>query len=369
MGGSMRTKNLLNGKPEGGFRRWRRGTFAPLALGAWLAAVLPSFGLAFAVFAAAGMAAAGCDNLTGVDNRYDEAASAEAAAEAGGSVTGGAGGITAFSAAAFKTINVKFEVLNGGLGLIKSCGIVSNQDDRYLVYDGAICANDFTVTIMVPASDEYLNVRWRGNDIGQDVVVRGKMKAESCTVEVDFKLIGYPDTKNLYDVRRGYVTLGDNKTEFYYDWEDAYGRAVHKGVYGSPGFPGTKKVNIKFEILNGGSGLFWSKALISTPDDSLVIGDLASCSNDFRMSIEPPDTVQYLNIRWLGAAAFDTFTVLRAKLNCADAGTVTKTVKIDYNGYKSLKTKNLYDVEVGGKSGSLMDDWDRTRTKALKDVY
>jgi len=55
-----KTQSLLKGKPEGGFLR--------------LAALLPSFSMAPAVIAAAGMVLAECDNLTSAGNGYDGAA-------------------------------------------------------------------------------------------------------------------------------------------------------------------------------------------------------------------------------------------------------------------------------------------------------
>jgi len=147
----------------------------------------------FAVFAAAGMVPAGCDSPAGVGNGYDETASAEE--------SGSAGGTTALSASGTKTIKVKFEVLNGGGGLFRNGGSVSTQDDSCLVKDGKAFSRDFTIKITVPASDEYLNVRWQGDDCWQpDTYVKAKMKAKSGTITLDYNGPGKVATKNLYDV-------------------------------------------------------------------------------------------------------------------------------------------------------------------------
>jgi len=167
---------------------------------------------ALAVFAAAGMVLAGCDNLAGSGSGKDEAAFAETTA------TESAGGTIAGSATGTKTVKVKFEVKNGG----SNAGIVSTQDDSYLVYGRDIfnAGNDYTITITVPASDEYLNIRWKGLGafLVDNTYLKAKMKAESGTITLDYNGVGKVATKNLYDV---YVT-----TTYSQDWEDAEKRAV-----------------------------------------------------------------------------------------------------------------------------------------------
>jgi len=61
-----------------------------------------------------------------------------------------------------KTIRVKFEVKNGGDLLLGSEGIISTQDDTYLVRDHDAFANDFTITI--PKSD---NNEWFYTDFAK----------------------------------------------------------------------------------------------------------------------------------------------------------------------------------------------------------
>jgi len=84
---------------------------------------------ALAVFAAAGMMAAGCDSPAG-SGAGDEAVSAGITAP----MPDGAVGVADSDTAAVKTIKVKFEVLNGGIGLLHTYGIISTQDGSYLVY-------------------------------------------------------------------------------------------------------------------------------------------------------------------------------------------------------------------------------------------
>jgi len=153
--------------------------------------------LVIAVFAAGGMILSGCDSPAGAGSG-DEAVSEDICAP----VTGSASGTTAGSAAGTKKIKVKFEVGNGGLGLYKSAGIVSTQDDSYLVYDSNIFSWDFTITITVPANDEYLNIRWKGFEgLRLHTFVKAKMKAESGTITLKYNGYKKVVTNNLYDVR------------------------------------------------------------------------------------------------------------------------------------------------------------------------
>jgi len=197
----MRTNNLLKGKPESGFPG--------------LAAVLLSFGLALA--AAGGMVLAGCDSPAGVGNGNDEAVSGEAS----GIVLNSAGEGTTK-----KPIAVHFVPH----GISNSNGIVSTQDDSYLVYDGSPTPADFTIAIKVPADDEYLNIRWKGFSafFSTDIYLKAKMKAESDFIRLDYKAPENIDvaTKNLYDVHIESKRKGNEAPELYYDWENAKKRAV-----------------------------------------------------------------------------------------------------------------------------------------------
>jgi len=104
-----------------------------------------------------------------------------------------------------REITVRFEVLNGGWGLTKSYGIVSTQDDSYLLINNGVSSGDYDITIPVSPGDEYLNIRWKGKTVEGDTVLKAKMKAESGTITVDYQ--GYNDimqpsvaVNNLYDV-------------------------------------------------------------------------------------------------------------------------------------------------------------------------
>jgi len=137
---------------------------------------------AFAVFAAAGMVLAGCESLAGVGSG-DEAVFAEASALAPDS----AGAPLVAGAAGTKTIKVKFEVKNGGWGLSKSEGMLKTLDKSSVVYACNAFANDYTITITVPASDEYVWVHWKGTVFYlQPVYVKAKMKAVSGTITLDY---------------------------------------------------------------------------------------------------------------------------------------------------------------------------------------
>jgi len=174
----------------------------------------------FAVFAAAGMILAGCDSPAGSGNG-DEGASGVTSAP-----VHSAGGAAERDAAAVKKIQVRFKV---NAGLCKNGGIVSTQDDSYLVYyPELIGSSHFTIPVNVPASDEYLNIRWRCADWlkKDDTFVKAKMKAEGGTVTLNYKGAGKVDAKNLYDVQVDYCRADNRQLNgLYDDWKDAVKRA------------------------------------------------------------------------------------------------------------------------------------------------
>jgi len=190
----MRTQNLFNGKPEGGFYG--------------LAAVLLSFGLAFAVFAAGGMVLAGCDNLAGagtgdesafgaeVDSAEVESAEAEAAAPEDGSAGG-----PSLAASGAKTIKIKFNVKNGGSGLWNTEGMIATWDNSKIVYNKAICANDYTITITVPEADDWVNVYWKvwaADFFEHRFYLVALAEAKSGTIVLDYNGVDYhKDTKEF----------------------------------------------------------------------------------------------------------------------------------------------------------------------------
>jgi len=151
----MRTKNLLMRKPEGGF--------------CGLAAVLLSFGLAFALFTAGGMVLAGCDSPAGVGNGNDEAVSGEASAsghESAG-VDNAHGLLSGAEASDSETVtyHFKFTVSNGGLGLIYTRGIVSDAADSILVKAKSSFSTDYVITIKAPKDTPYFIIRWSGTEL------------------------------------------------------------------------------------------------------------------------------------------------------------------------------------------------------------
>jgi len=329
----LRTKNLFMRKPESGFRG--------------LAAVLPSFGLAFAVFAAAGMMAAGCDSLTGGGG---ETAFAEAAApeSAGGPAFAAADGI--------KAIKVKFDVKNGGWGLIKSYGVVSTQDDSHLNWGFGELANDFEVRIAVPAGEKYLNIRWEATDFFWKVTyLKARLQlgdgSGSYTVVLDYNGRGKVAVKNLSDVSLN-TKDADN------DFDNAYRRA---GTTDPEGF---RIIKVRFEVKNGEWGLWKSEGIVSTQDDSYLIYDDGDGANDFDITIPVPLEDEYLNVRWRSIPVAGNRTYVKAKMK-AESGTIT----LDYNGPGKVVTKNLYDAVVGPYYGenNPAKDWADAKNRSVND--
>jgi len=311
---------------------------------------------ALAVIAAAGMVAAGCNTVAG---NGDETAFTETAAPES------TGGITAGAVARTKTIKVKFRVLNGGYGLVKSEGIIATQDNSHLIYGGGRCANDYTLVIIAPVRDEYLNVYWKSEDwmyAGLPFYVSARMKPESGTITFNYNgrdpansseaLVA---TENLYDVC--------------FDISGHYSFEELKNLAGINEFEGGRKIKVKFEVKNGGWGLWWSEGIVSTQDDSYLEYAKASCANDFTITLPVPQDDEYLNIRWWAMAYLDEGTLIKAKMK-AESGTIT----LDYNGRGKVATKNLYDVRVDrvwdydkmGKT-DLHRDWEDAEKRAVND--
>jgi len=140
--------------------------------------------------------------------------------------------------AASKKIKVKFQVLNGGMGLWWTQGIVSTEDDNFLVYDSGIYACDFYITLDAPAGDKYLNIRWRAYDTSARVYyLKAKMKvagAGNYTITLDYNHSIFSSswsivTKNLYDVTAHEWEDEGGDREGDYDYFSAMERAVRNG--------------------------------------------------------------------------------------------------------------------------------------------
>jgi len=138
------------------------------------------------------------------------------------------GGTSFAGASATKTIKVKFIVRNGGGGLINSRGIVSSQEDKCAVYDYDDFANDFHITVTVPASDRYLNIRWKAFQIwGLQTFVKAKIVVGgggNYSITLDYNDGGEVATDNLYDVTSANPGSDKGKSfekDFYDAWRGA----------------------------------------------------------------------------------------------------------------------------------------------------
>jgi len=126
-----------------------------------------------------------------------------------------------------KTIKVKFEVKNGGDLLLGSEGIISTQDDTYLVRDHDAFANDFTITITIPKSDNYVNLRWKCVSTSDDpTYLKGKVGVSNqggVTYKpvIDYNGPNNLSTQNIYDKE---VTQYD--PPLVNDWHDAFNRSI-----------------------------------------------------------------------------------------------------------------------------------------------
>jgi len=176
---------------------------------------------ALAVIAAAGMVAAGCNSPAGT--------------EAAGLAPDSVGGTTAdcLVGGNNKEIKVKFEVKNGGIGLWKTWGIIAAGNSGYSVRDGARFANDYTITITVPAAENYLDIYFNSQDVGN---VKGYLMARlgikdagKYTIVIDFNLakadVPSFSTKNLRDVLWFFPATQNDKDRFSGWWNKLWNEA------------------------------------------------------------------------------------------------------------------------------------------------
>jgi len=123
----------------------------------------------------------------------------------------------------------------------------------------------------------------------------------------------------------------------------------------------TKTIKVKFEVKNGGWGLWKSFGIVSTAADSHLVYDRNLFANDYTITITAPENDPYLNIRWKGVEenlGKPRYTYCKAKMK-VESGTIT----LDYNGVGKVATKNLYDVSVTTYSEQ---DWDEAEKRAVK---
>jgi len=133
---------------------------------------------------------------------------------------------------------------------------------------------------------------------------------------------------------------------------------------------GTKTVKVKFEVKNGGPGLWFSEGIVSTQDDSYLVFDRNDFAGDFTIGITVPANDQYLNIRWFAEDFFKRYTYLKARLNFDFDS--SKTITLDYNGPRKVAVKNLYDVRIDdrsidGHNTELAADWVDAKERADED--
>jgi len=182
---------------------------------AGLAALILSFGLVLAC----------CDTGTGTSPSDQEARVAEINSL-----------LTEHATVDTRSITVRFDVQNGGWGLWKTWGIVSSQDDTILATDCRDYANDYSITLKVPTSDEYVNIRWSGSTYltttpEKDTFVKGKMSLRSSKsvyfVGIDYNGAGDVETTHLYDVTVEKDWAGNNA-----DWNAALDKAAGSSIVG-----------------------------------------------------------------------------------------------------------------------------------------
>jgi len=107
-----------------------------------------------------------------------------------------------------------------------------------------------------------------------------------------------------------------------------------------------RKIRVKFRVLNGGWGLYDTRGIASTEDDSYLEMNTGDWAGDFHITLWwVPVSDRYLNIRWKAMDTWTDYTYVKAKMpiNSAESEYV---ITLDYNGVAEVATKNLYDVRV-----------------------
>jgi len=224
---SKRT-NLLNGKPEGGF--------------SGLAAVMLSFSMAFAVFAAGGIVLAGCDSPAGVANGYDGAV-VFTEASAPGPESAGAdsdyGLLSGSEAPELEIVNyeVTIKVANGGhYGLVENKCIVSNHASTILVKQKRLASGDHKIKIKAPKKTPYFIIRWRGKEaFGFPTYLKGIIYNEGninkLSCYIDYNGEGKLATEGMSNVSYGTGGYGSGDNSgigfggFWKDFDDAWEKA------------------------------------------------------------------------------------------------------------------------------------------------
>jgi len=122
-----------------------------------------------------------------------------------------------------KKIYVKFEVRNGGCGLIRSAGILSDSSDIVLIYKGNDWAGDYEITYPVLKEDhnEWMWVRWAGRDFfNRWTYVKGKFCPKNTSTIITFDYNGYCNVKSTIS---GFTVTGNDS-----DWADAMKRLFYQ---------------------------------------------------------------------------------------------------------------------------------------------
>jgi len=332
----MGTNKLMAWKPEGA---------SPDS-----AAVLMAIALALAVFAA-GMVPAGCENLTGTgagDATVFTETTEPVPESAGGPSTAIASGLSRL-----KTINIKFEVYNGGWGLVESQCIISNEADDYLATCRSEFYYDYTGEISVPVSEKFLNIRWRAKDgLRRCTYLKAKMRLDEYggdyIIVLDYNGRGNVATKNLYDVS---VSARYGGSDF--NNALAQARGDEMDIYGLKRYP------IKFEVLNGGAGIRNSYAILSDEADTKLYWQGGILSEDFHIyRYLNPDLKEFFIVRFKIVDNLGRPTYIKGKWQKPGI----TTIKFDYYGVNDVEITNLSDVETGKH---LEHDFDEAKSKAI----
>jgi len=193
---NKRTKNLFKGKLTGRF------------LG--LAVALMSFNPAFA----ASYSSAGPEYCVSAPERSVRTLS-----------SGSGKTLTSINTLSLKLIPKKFkiEVLNGGCGLIRSAGILSDRGDTVLIYEGNDWAGDYDITYPVREEDysEWMWVRWAGRDLfNRWTYIKGKFCPKN-TSTIKFDYNGYCNVKS--GTISGFTVTGNDS-----DWTAAMKRVFYQ---------------------------------------------------------------------------------------------------------------------------------------------
>jgi len=255
-------------------------------------------------------------------------------------------------------ITVTLSVQNAGSLYSGFNGIVSTEDDSYLVKDFTSLPSHFTVIVDTPINNTHLNIRYAIHRwFYEDLIFIASLpltRSLSYYTVLDLKesspIVTVTENNSLTAATLADQVFGNDNDILYdsttlgSDFDDAWNRALHWDIISIP--TETKDIEVEFIVRNGGPGIWETHGIVSSQDDSILEIKDGFWASNYTIKITVPKFDTYLNIRWYSATiAEDVY--LKGKLDVTGPGYYS--IILDYNGGLNVEHDlGLYDVTIGG---------------------